>query len=314
MKTIVHRAARVATLAAIFAAAPAFAQTKPDDEEEIPAKPQATPAVSSSSVRPPAPAPTSSPTTTPATVTTVVTSPEVEAMRRDLDALKSRLDAAEKRSVVSRFTDGFSLTAYLQAQYEGHQDSEDQLRQGGAIVNQDRFLVRRARIRLDGDWEYAATALEIEGNTTRGMTFGLRKAEASLRYRASHDVGAPFVMATVGLFDTPFGYELVESPRFRPFMERSTASRSMFPGEPDIGLRINGALGFFRWSAAAVNGQPLDEKTPFSAQDPNDAKDVVLRFGIDAKPGDDTHVTGGVSALRGKGFHPGTDATKASIE
>jgi hypothetical protein len=284
-----------AAIAALLTASPALAQSKPD-EDEIPSAP---------------PARAQAPAIAPAPATPI---PDVEAMRRELADVRARLDAAERRSIFAALGEGFSLTAYLQAQYESHQDSDDQLRQGGAILNQDRFLVRRARVRLDGEWEYAATAIEFEGNTTRGMTFGLRKAEASLRYRASHDVGAPFVMATVGLFDTPFGYELVESPRSRPFMERSTASRSMFPGEPDLGVRFAGGVGFFRWSAAAVNGEPLDEKGSYPAQDPNAAKDVVVRFGVDARPRDELRVTGGVSALRGKGFHAGTDATKSTIE
>lgn len=208
--------------------------------------------------------------------------------------------------------EGITLGGYLQAQYESHQDSQDQLFQGGAPMNQDRFLVRRARASLVGDWEYAAVALELDANTTSGPQVDLRKAEASLQYRPDR-ARPPVVMATVGQFDTPFGYELVESPRTRWFAERSTLSRAFWPGEPDLGMRFAGALGFFRWTIAPLNGEPLGEKTPYSLQDPNTAKDVVFRFGLDATPRDDFHLAGGVSAIRGRGFHAGTDATKASI-
>jgi len=97
-------------------------------------------------------------------------------------------------------------------------------------------------------------------------------------------------------------------------MERSLASRAFWPGETDVGLRVAGALGFLRWSFAATNGEPIDERTPFSLRDPNAAKDVVFRFAAESAPREDLRVTGGVSALRGKGFHPGTDATKERVE
>ncbi len=209
--------------------------------------------------------------------------------------------------------DGISVGAYLQSQYESHQDSDDQLAQGGAPLNQDRFLIRRARASLLGEWTYAALALEIDANTTSGPQVDLRKAEASLQYRPDREKPA-LVMVTMGQFDTPFGYELVESPRTRWFMERSTLSRAFWPGEPDLGFRLAGALGFFRWSIAPINGDPLGEKTPYALQDPNAAKDVVFRFGVDVAPRPDTQLAGGISAIRGKGFHPGTDATKATVQ
>ena len=209
--------------------------------------------------------------------------------------------------------DGISYGAYVQAQYETHQDSEDQLLQGGTPENKDRYSIRRARVSLLGEWEYAAFALEVDANTTNGPQIDLRKAEASLQYRPDRKK-PPMIMATLGQFDTPFGYELVESPRTRWFMERSVLSRAFWPGEPDLGLRLAGALGFFRWTIASINGNPLGESTPYALEDPLAAKDVVFRFGIDASPREDVQIAGGISATRGKGFHAGTDATKSGIQ
>jgi phosphate-selective porin O/P len=209
--------------------------------------------------------------------------------------------------------DGLSFGAYVQAQYETHQDSEDQLLQGGTLGNKDRYSIRRARVSLLGEWEYAAVALEVDANTTSGPQVDLRKAEASLQYRPDRKK-PPMIMATLGQFDTPFGYELVESPRTRWFMERSVLSRAFWPGEPDLGLRLAGALGFFRWTIASINGNPLGESTPYALQDPLAAKDVVFRFGIDASPREDLQIAGGISATRGKGFHAGTDATKSGLQ
>ncbi len=209
--------------------------------------------------------------------------------------------------------EGITVGAYLQSQYIWSQSSQDQLAQGGALLNKDRFLVRRARPSLIGEWEYATFALELDANTTNGPQVDLRKAEASLQYRPDR-TKPPIVMATLGQFDTPFGYELVESPRTRWFMERSTASQGFWPAEPDLGLRLSGALGFFRWTIAGVNGEPLGENSPYVLQDPNAAKDVLFRFGFDTTPREDLQLAGGVSSLRGTGFDPGTDATQATLQ
>ena len=209
--------------------------------------------------------------------------------------------------------EGISVGAYLQSQYESHQDSQDQLFQGGAPMNKNRFSVRRARVGLTGEWEYAAIAVQLDANTTNGPQVDLRKAEASLQYRPDRSK-PPILMATLGQFDTPFGYELVESPHTRWFMERSTASQAFWPGEPDVGVRLAGALGFFRWTIAGLNGEPLGEKSSYVLTDPNSAKDALFRFGFDVQPVENMQMAGGVSTLRGTGFHPGTDATKSSIQ
>lgn len=65
-------------------------------------------------------------------------------------------------------SEGVFYGAYLQTQYESHQDSQDQLFQGDAPRNQDRFLVRRARASVGAEWEYAALAMELDANTTSG--------------------------------------------------------------------------------------------------------------------------------------------------
>ncbi len=209
--------------------------------------------------------------------------------------------------------EGISAGGYLQTQYESHQDSQDQLFQGGAPMNRNRFSIRRARVGMTGEWEYAAFAVQLDANTTNGPQVDLRKAEASLQYRPDR-AKPPIIMATLGQFDTPFGYELVESPHTRWFMERSTASQAFWPGEPDLGVRLAGALGFFRWTIAGLNGEPLGEKTSYVLGDPNSAKDIVFRFGFDAQPLPAWQMAGGVSALRGKGFHGGLDATASSVQ
>jgi hypothetical protein len=208
----------------------------------------------------------------------------------------------------------YTLSAYTQVQYESHQDSEDQLQQGGSPLNQDRFLVRRARLRVDGAWAWTSMAIEVDGSTTRGPTFGIRRAEGSVVWR-NGDRAPPFAQLTMGLTEIPFGRELSVSNKTRPFLERSGASLAFFPGEPDVGVRLSGGLYAFRYAIGVYNGEPLDDRaTSRPARDFNAAKDVVTRFGVDVEPSDWLRIQGGTSFLRGKGFHPGTDATKNTAQ
>jgi len=207
--------------------------------------------------------------------------------------------------------EGLSFASYVQTQYETHQDSQNQLSQDGALLNKDRFSIRRARVGVTGEWEYVAFALQLDGNTTNGPQVDLRKAEASLQYRPDR-TKPPILMATLGLFDTPFGYELVEAPHLRWFMERTVASQALWPGEPDLGLRVSGAVGFFRWTIAGLNGNPLG--TTYAEQDPLSKKDVLFRFGFDTLVHDDLHLAGDVSAIRGTGFDAGSAATSPTLQ
>jgi len=253
---------------------------------------------------------------------------EVEASRTDKKADKDTKDEPALPAPMSRSTrplgqeafwpwvtppEGVSASAYVQAQYYWNESSQDQLTQSGTLLNQDRFMIHRARAQLVGEWKYAATALELDANTNSGPQVDLRKAEVSLQYRPDR-ARPPMVMATLGLFDVPLGYELVESPRTRWFMDRTTASTAWFPTEPDLGLRIAGALEWFRWTIAGVNGNPMGQSVGFALQDPAASKDVVFRFGFDDTPLPELNIAGDVSALRGRGFHPGTPASKASIQ
>ena len=88
---------------------------------------------------------------------------------------------------------------------------------------------------------------------------------------------------------------------------------SFFPGFARRRVRVSGAVRAFRYSLALLNGEPIDDRPGRNARDPNSAKDIVGRLGIDTRPREDLAIAGGVSFIRGKGFHPGTDATKPSV-
>jgi hypothetical protein len=200
-------------------------------------------------------------------------------------------------------------------EYQSHADSEDQLLQNSNTpLNQNRFLVRRARLIARRAWEYTSLELELDGNTVSGPSFGIYRAEASVFYRGSADPAkAPYAQLTLGQFRTPFGFELIETPSTRWFMERTQLSRAFFPTEIDVGGRLSGEAGPLHYAAGLMNGEPLGEKSGFQLQDPNKNKDFTISVGATGSPIDWLRVVGGVSAIKGRGFHPGTPAMKATF-
>ena len=255
-----------------------------ETEKKVAAAPPSSPAASSAAPTPPPPA----------------TSPGAPGI---LDTL------------LPEFLRNLTFSAYVQGQYEAHQDAQDQLDPSGNPLNTDRFVLRRARLKVQKEWQYASTMVELDGNTVNGPAFSLWHAEASLLYRGDRAFTLPpFLQLTFGLFDTPFGYELVESPKTRWFMERSQMSRALWPGEPDLGARLTSALGWFRGSVAVLNGNPAGEKVGFPLRSPASSKDIVARAGAELDPLPWLNLAGGVSVYNGKGFHPGTGATKNAIQ
>jgi hypothetical protein len=277
-----------------------------DDEElEVPASP--TPAATPSGTVPapttPSSAASSEPEARPPALTPIAVAPAPAAPAK-------LAPAAEDRP--APLWGSLRVGGYVQAQFQHSDLSEDQLQQGGAPLNQDEFLVRRARLRLDRVWDFASASLELDANTVRGPRVGIRRAEAAVFYRGQNAEQLPPLIAfSVGVMDIPFGYELNESARTRWFMERSQGGLALFPTEPDIGAKLSGAASFFRYAVAFMNGEPVDESG--FPRDPNSNKDLLGRFGAEGALGPHLEIAGGTSFAVGKGFHAGQDATKSSV-
>jgi hypothetical protein len=74
------------------------------------------------------------------------------------------------------------LTGYLQSDLVFRQSSESQLNPtSGAPLNEDRFLIRRARLMLDMDRRYGEGGLELDANTVNGPAVRLLGARASIK-------------------------------------------------------------------------------------------------------------------------------------
>ncbi len=315
MKTRLLAPAAALLLATIAPRAFATDAATADDELEVPPASAYSSASASAPItapapapaaRPPAPAPAASAAAPPASAPPpAAAAAAAAAPAAASDSAQAPLDAFGLPIDV-----GLQVGGYLQVQYQESQASQDQVAQGGASLNLDRFDVRRARIRVTRRWERAAVAVEADGNIGKSAFYGLRRAEASWIVLGD-DARVPLLVATAGLTEIPFGYELyLERNRKRWFLEHSTASLALFPGEADLGARLQGGWRFVRWAVAVMNGNPPVDRPNTPAGDPNAAKDVIGRVGIDVAPTDTTRVAAGVSLLRGRGFHAGTDATK----
>jgi hypothetical protein len=253
----------------------------------------------------------------------------LKALQEQLASLSARLDEEQKARAAAvapikpaqpahaekPWYDSIKLSGYAQAQLEFHQDSEDQLATGGQPLNQNRFVLRRGRVKVESHHRYAEFLLELDGNTVRGPAFSLFRAELGAVYRGS-GAGvdkAPLVGLSAGILLPPFGRELQESARTRPFMERSLLSRAFFPSEPDLGAKLAGTLGFFNYGVAVMNGEPAGQTVGFPLRDPNSAKDVVGRLGVAAEVSSVVKAAGGVSMITGTSTLRGTDGTKAAV-
>ena len=204
---------------------------------------------------------------------------------------------------------GLAFSGFLQTDLWFRQSSEDQLNGSTqAPLNQDRFLLRRGRLRGSYEADYLSGALELDANTVNGNQVRVVGAEVSVRWPRE----APLAQLSVGLFKIPFGWEVLQGDCDRAFLERSTVVRALFPGEYDLGARLRGAWRFLNYAVAIQNGEPLGEKT-FPALDPNHAKDIVGRVGVDTLVGSFSRWVAGISALYGRGFHKGTPATKPTL-
>lgn len=323
--------AAFAALTLALGSSRASAQPKAADDEDlevaVPAQPAPAPTPApapSPAPAPPAPEPTLPPSAAPApspapgaAVETPERSPASLAGLPPTTAPVSTTEAprsliAEGSNYVRPIRRGLTWWGFVQAQYEHNQISEDQLAPGGAPLNQDQFVLRRARLRFDRGWENAAATLEMDASTSNGLRVGPRRAEGSVFWRgADDDRVTPRLVLTAGITDLPFGAEIGESQRDRVFMERSIGSLALFPTEADVGAKLWGAYRFVNYAIAVVNGQPLNESA--FPRDPNASKDVVGRVGMRTHIVESLTSEAGLSFYDGKGFSAGRDATKDSV-
>jgi hypothetical protein len=208
------------------------------------------------------------------------------------------------------------LTGYVQFDWVAYsQESRDEIDpSSGAPLNQEHFGIPRASLRADGHHGPFFGEIELEGFTTRATLPRVTQSQG-VRLDTSwvgwHE--GKLVEVIGGLFRAPFGTQTPTVPRDRPFLELPTMSRALFPGDSDVGVMARGEFGLLRWSLAVMNGAPVGD-TQWKGADPTSSYDFIGRIGADVPLPYKMRVIAGVSALDGRGLHPGVAPTKDQIQ
>jgi hypothetical protein len=190
------------------------------------------------------------------------------------------------------------------------QASQDELDPStGEPLNNQRFTLRRAGLRTTVDHGFIGGVFEFDVSTVKGPAFHVVEAQLSGGWPRAAERDDGWIQATLGVTLIPFGFENQQLFTERQFLEQSAIVRALFPGSYDLGLKLGAAWDVFRLAVAVTNGEPTREGT-FPGRDPNAAKDLVGRIGVDTEIGGRVRVEAGVSMLEGTGFHAGTPSTK----
>jgi hypothetical protein len=205
--------------------------------------------------------------------------------------LERRVEAVEKRLDLLA---PLKITGFVQAQYTRNDTSNDSVDSNGKPVNKNMFDVRRARLRATYTLGFAEAVVNLDAIPT-GVTVKEAETSATIAWARGFTT-----KLTAGLFYTPWGYETQESDSVLGFVERSTFTNRLFPGQRELGLRAWSELFDQRlvFQVALANGTTLNDAV-FPALDPNNAKDVVGRLGVRLGG-----LRVGISGLAGTGYLP----------
>lgn len=242
---------------------------------------------------------------------------ELAAQKKALAELAAKVDAQPENRFIG----------YVHADWTVfRQSSQDEVTPAGEPINENRFVIRRARFGMETDRGLYHAQIMLDANTNQGLQVRPWIAELSVKWpeatkmaspailasRAPGDGDGPWFIVTTGLLITPFGHDVAELELARPFLERTTFANALVPQSYDLGLRILGGYKVLNWAFAVVNGDPIGEKT-FPGRDPNQSKDLVFRVGAASEATSFLRASFGASGLSGRGFHRGTPATKDQL-
>jgi hypothetical protein len=183
--------------------------------------------------------------------------PAVEQVKSDLTVLKR-----------------LKISGYIQAQWQKAEQAGIPSFAGGSFPADvdNRFSVRRGRVKFtyDNDWSQYVLQFDV---TEKGV--GIKDAYASFT-----DPWTKYFTLTGGVFNRPFGYEIVYSSNMRESPERSRFVQTLFPGERDLGAKLTiqppktSRYNFISLDLALING------TGNTAVDFDKYKDFIGRLAI----------------------------------
>lgn len=188
---------------------------------------------------------------------------KVDGIHETVLELKSTLDALKKIKI-----SGYVQTQFQSAEIDGAKTGFS----GGdfAATLHNRFAVRRGRIKFNYDNDLTQYVLQLDA-TERGL--GLKDAYLSFK-----EPWLKTVSITAGVFDRPFGFEISYSSGSRETPERSRLFQTLFPGERDLGFKVeafpaSGIFSLFNFKGGFFAGNGVASET-------DNAKDFIGRLGF----------------------------------
>jgi len=195
-----------------------------------------------------------------------------------------------------------SFTGYLQVQYQIADSSGFECYNGGNFAPQsdNRFMIRRGRFRID----YDRTTSEGFHKYNFALQFDGTEKGVNIRdmFGRIYENKWNYFVATVGVFNRPFSYELNYSSSLRESPERGRMSQILMKTERDIGAMISfepqdkkEKIYPLKIDAGFFNGQGLSGVGEFDS-----FKDFITRISIRrTEVSKNFYLSGGVSYLNG---------------
>jgi hypothetical protein len=179
---------------------------------------------------------------------------------------------AEMRTLLNALS-LIKVSGYIQSQYQVAQGDGIGSYAGGNFPTgvHSRFQVRRGRLKVNYATPLSQYVLQIDV-TQNGV--GIKDAYLSFK-----EPWLKSFTATAGVFDRPFGFEISHSSSSRETPERSRLFQTLFPGERDLGVKLEyapetGELSFLNVKAGFFNG------TGSTANENDNNKDFIGRAGV----------------------------------
>lgn len=167
----------------------------------------------------------------------------LESVNETITDLKNTLDALKK----------IKISGYIQAQFQSADTAGIISYAGGNFPAnvKSRFQVRRGRVKFMYDQDITQYVLQID-ITQSGVA--IKDAYAMIK-----EPWLRIFSLTGGVFDRPFGFEISYSSSMRESPERSRLFQTLFPGERELGVKIEatperGVLSYFNLKVGLFNG------------------------------------------------------------
>ena len=209
----------------------------------------------------------------------------LDGINETIAGIQSTLDLLKK----------IKISGYIQSQYQVAESvgPVPSVAGGNFPSNvRSRFSVRRGRVKFAYANDLSQYVLQIDV-TQNGV--GIKDA-----YVAIIDPWVRTYGLTGGIFDRPFGFEIMYSSGLREMPERTRMYQTLFPGERELGAKIEilpqeGSFSWFNLKAGVFNG------VLNTANENNRHKDFIGRAGVQFPfTEENLEIDGGFSVYSGK--------------